>query len=248
MSVDIARVQARLLEMAKQVTSILEKENIPYMITDGSLLGAVRHQGFIPWDDDFDIFLFGEDDYEKITSILKKNLPEDLFVEDEDSEKKYYHAWSRVKCKKTYKKSNIYPLENSYKNQGLSLDLFKLKKIKYSELHDFIEKEHLLYIQRIKKYNLLTDEEIQKKYKSIPQKKFISTDENSNDRLIYTGLCRRPAYEVDDILPLKKYKFEDTYFYGPNNYHNILKGTYGDYMTLPPVEKRKTHYESVIFK
>ena len=54
---DIKRVQKRLLEMGTVIARILEKHDIPYMITFGTLLGAVRHHGFIPWDDDFDIFL-----------------------------------------------------------------------------------------------------------------------------------------------------------------------------------------------
>ena len=81
---DIKRVQNRLLEMGKVIADILERNNIPYMITFGTLLGAVRHGGFIPWDDDFDMFLF-EDSYEKAMEVLSKELPMDMFLENKDT-------------------------------------------------------------------------------------------------------------------------------------------------------------------
>lgn len=245
MTVDIARVQARLLEMAKQVTTILEKNNIPYMISYGTLLGAIRHQGFIPWDDDFDIFLFDDENYEKSRFILRKNLSSDLFLEDEETEKKYYHAWSRVKCNKTQKHSTIYPLENTYKNQGLSIDLFKLKKIKEINFIEYVNKEFFIYINRLKNNNLISEEVFQKKLNS---PRFYPEEVTSSDeKEIYAAIVMNLKYEFQDIHPLKKYKFEDTFFYGPNNYHNILEATYGSYMEIPPKEKRKTHYNSVVF-
>ena len=75
MPFDIQRVQDRLLTMAKTIATILEKNDIPYEIAFGTLLGAVRHGGFIPWDDDFDFFLF-DDTYEKAMDILS-NYPQD---------------------------------------------------------------------------------------------------------------------------------------------------------------------------
>lgn len=247
MSVDIIRVQARLLEMAKQVTSILESHDIPYMLSYGTLLGAIRHQGFIPWDDDFDLFLFDDESYENARIALKNNLLEDLFLEDEDTEKKYFHAWSRVSCRKTIKHSDLYPLDNIYENQGLFLDLYRLKKIKCNEFDNYIKTEFSLFVNRLRKNNLISGEDF--KRKCAPKKKYISTENKDNDRYIYAAIGAKPSgYELNDIFPLKKYKFEDSYFYGPNNYHNILTILYGDYMTPPLKEERKFHYDSVLFK
>lgn len=246
MSVDIIRVQARLLEMAKQVTSILESHDIPYMLSYGTLLGAIRHQGFIPWDDDFDLFLFDDDTYEKARVALTNNLSSDLFLEDEAVEEKYYHAWSRVKCRQTHKHSSFYPLENAYKNQGLSIDLFKLKKIYRSHFNHYLIQEGLLYLDRLRRNGLISEEDF--KNQSLHQRKFTKKEKEKEDEtLIYAAIVMQLQYSVNDIHPLKKYKFADTYFYGPHNYHNILTTTYGDYMTLPPEEKRKVHYDSVVF-
>ena len=69
--------------MAVVIRDILESHNIPYFITYGTLLGAVRHQGFIPWDDDFDFYLF-DDSYDKAIHALRAEMPVNMFLEDED--------------------------------------------------------------------------------------------------------------------------------------------------------------------
>lgn len=245
MSLDIIRVQARLLEIAKQVTSILESNNIPYMICFGTLLGAVRHQGFIPWDDDFDIFIF-DDSYEKARLVLKNNISEDLLLQDEETEEKYYHAWSKIRCKKTHAIPKFYPLEKIYSNQGLTIDLYQLKKIKCKNFNNYINKELMFYLDRVRSKNLISESEYTKK--SIQQKVNFSINDQSPENDVYAALGMKSPYKINDIFPLKKYIFEDAYFYGPNIYQNILKISYGDYMSIPPEENRKTHNESVIFK
>lgn len=94
----LKKVQKRLLEMTKIATEILENNGIHYFIGFGSLLGAVRHKGFIPWDDDFDLFLFDEE-YDMALEVLRRELPEDIVVHDQVSDRSYYAAWSKLRDK-----------------------------------------------------------------------------------------------------------------------------------------------------
>ncbi len=244
-------VQQRLLEMAKIITEILDKNNIPYMITYGTLLGAVRHQGFIPWDDDFDLFLF-DDSYEKAIKILDKELPKDMFLEYYHSEPKYFHQWAHVKDLNSEVICEEFPQDNIYTHKGISIDLYKAVKMKFCEVNNFLEEENKKYLERRKAINLLTDEEYEKRIKKINEKLNKTEDfENENDdenRLVYCAVTSGMKHiNEEDIFPLKKYKFENLEFYGPSNANKILKYTFGDYMKLPPIENRKSHYSSVIF-
>lgn len=246
--VDIKRIQNRLLEMAKVIHNILEKNNIPYMIAYGTLLGAVRHQGFIPWDDDFDIYLFEDENnsYEDAVKILQKELPEDMFLEYFDTEPKYFHAWAHVKDLNSEVSCDAYPQDNSYSHHGLSIDLYRTCKIKEKDLKKFREKENREYLDRRKELNLISEDEYNKRLEkgvNINSKEF---DINSGTD-IYEAFDILRKMSINEIFPLKKYQIEDFEFWGPNNYDAILKRRYGDYMKLPPEEQRKSHYSSVLF-
>jgi len=245
---DIKKIQNRLLEMAIDTTTILEKHNIPYMIIFGTLLGAVRHQGFIPWDDDFDIFLF-DDSYDEAIKHLKNELNENFFVEDKTIEPNYFHAWNRVKDKKTIAKCCFYEHDNIYHNKGLIVDLFRIKKLKFSELQLYRAKEYLSYLERRKKLNIIDEDVYNTKTLELKQKikvESAKTIDNNDFELLGMSLIEEKMF-LEDVFPLKKYKFENTEFYGPNNAHNILTQHFGDYMKLPPENERKSHYDSVKF-
>lgn len=246
-TIDIKRVQKRLLEMGKNIASILEANDIPYIITFGTLLGAVRHGGFIPWDDDFDFFLF-DDTYDKAIELLRKNLPNDMFLEDEKSESKYFHGWAHVKDMNSEVYCEQFPQDNLYNHHGLSVDLYKCKRIHSSELLDYRIVEMEKYLKRkldkgimdLSSYNSQRDilkEAIEKEEKNNP----------IEDSFIY-GMAMNERFMFEkNIFPLKKYIFDDVEFWGPNDSNSILSQFYGDYMQLPKVENRIPHYSKVVF-
>lgn len=246
-NVDMKQIQNKLLKMAKTIAAILEKNNIEYMLAYGSLLGAVRHSGFIPWDDDFDFYLF-DDSYEKAIELLRKNLPEDMFLEDEYSEPLYFHAWAHVKDLNSTTTCEEFPQDSTYAHKGLSIDLYRTKKLLLKDLESYLNDENEKYIARRKNKNLITDEEYKIRMEALKkrQQNVMLNPETSN--LIVYNLV--PCYKchfmkADDIFPLKKYKFENTEFMGPNSAENILTDIYGEYMKLPAISNRKSHYSSV---
>lgn len=247
-TIDLKRVQKKLLEMGKNIASILESNNIPYIITFGTLLGAVRHGGFIPWDDDFDFFLF-DDTYDVAIELLRKELPKDMFLEDEKSESKYFHGWAHVKDMNSEVYCEQFPQDNLYNHHGLSVDLYKCKRIHSSELLDYRIVEMKKYLKRkldkgiidLSSYNLQRDilkEAIEKEEKNNP----------IEDSFIYGMAVKERFMFEKDIFPLKKYLFDGVEFWGPNDSNSILKHFYGDYMQLPSEENRIPHYSKVVFK
>ena len=248
---DVKRVQDKLLDMAIKIRNVLEANDIPYVLAFGTLLGAVRHKGFIPWDDDFDYFLF-DDSYEQALAVLRKELPEDMFVEYFDSEPLYFHAWGHVKDKNSVVFSELFPHDNLYQHKGISVDLYRLKRIKEEEEALYRTEEYIKYLDRRKKFNFVDQDYYNEKMEKLQpafleaKKKYESF--HGESREIYAALCNSGVrLYPDEVFPLKKYEFEGEYFFGPNNSDVFLRMCFGDYMQLPPVEKRKSHYSSVEF-
>lgn len=165
----IAQIHERLLRMAKAVVAVLEKYKIPYSLAYGTLLGAVRHKGFIPWDDDFDLWLF-DDTYEIAIEYLRAEFPDDMFVEDSKTEPKYFHAWAHVKDLNTVVSGHrMHPHDTSYACKGLSLDLYRLWKMKECDLQNFLNEENRRYIMRRRKLSLMSDEEYKERLQRLAE-------------------------------------------------------------------------------
>lgn len=248
---DVKKVQVRLLEMAKAIRDILEKNNIPYFITYGTLLGAVRHKGFIPWDDDFDFYLF-DDSYDKALEILRKELPNDLFLEYWETEPKYFHGWAHVKDVNSITECELFPDDGKYTHKGISVDLYRTKRIFEEEEKKFRLSEHIAYLNRKHNVGFMSDAAFSEKVNELTQK--LAVENRRLSELFYHGkevyaffIIYNDRLFIDEMFPLKKYQFEDTEFYGPQNAHALLSRCYGNYMELPPVEKRHPHYSSVKF-
>ena len=239
---DIKQIQKRLLEMAIQTRNILEKNNIPYMLSFGTLLGAVRHKGYIPWDDDFDIWLF-EEDYEKAIQVLRMNLPEDMFLEDEMVEPLYFHSWAHVKDKHSIAHTEQFAQDDAYQNKGIVVDLYKLHRCLEKEAADYLCKENNLYLMRRKDKGLISMEEYESRINKRIKVDCIS--ETNKEVFVMITTYKHKLLTMDEVYPFKRYQFEGELFWGPNDADEILKNVYGNYMELPPKEKRVGHYDWV---
>ncbi len=256
MGYDVKCSQNRLLDMATIIEEILDKHDIPHTIIYGTLLGAVRNGGFIPWDDDFDFCIF-DDVYDDAIRILRAEMPKDLFLEDKESEPLFFHAWAHVKDLKTEALNTAFLQDNAYAHKGLSVDLYRMKKVRLSDLYSETQKQVDIYIRRRRELGLMSDEEYKQRMTTNMEVKkrwfdaihSCALEQNPDgERFIYSNIYTSFfVHEIDDFFPLKKYEFENIEFWGPNKAEKMLTHWYGNYMELPPEDQRRSHYDKVIF-
>lgn len=256
------KVWAIEIDILLQVDEICKKHNLKYWLSSGTLLGAIRHNGFIPWDDDLDIFMF-RDDYEKFLSIASKELNTPYFLQTPDTDKNYFFSFARVRNINTtmmnkkftnYKMNmgitiDIFPLDlfnniNSYKNYAKINELVLLNST-YMRLN--VANPSETDIQRINDY---PGGDPYKRYKMIQK---IAIENNTNKDLTKCSVMvctvydlKRNTYDIDDF---KNTIFTDLYghmFPIPQGYDNVLKIIYGDYMQYPPVKDRGQWHKDLI--
>lgn len=260
-TVDLKKMQQKSLEMAKYFVNFCNENNLLCYMCGGGAIGALRHEGFIPWDDDLDFFM-PRNDYEKLIEIwnqkadtkkyslinANKNLIDhNLFITIRDNETTAIKPYQKGINISHGLALDIIPLDgcpDGFKRKkqvfwALIYSLFKSQVIpqKHGKLKKFVSKILLRIIPtKILKFKLWKFAEKQMtKYK---------IEDNEN----ITELCSGPYY-MKKIYKKEWFeknvfiKFEDTKLPIPVGYDGYLKTAFGDYMKLPPKEKQKPHHE-----
>ncbi|MGJ8648968.1 MAG: LicD family protein [Opitutaceae bacterium] len=250
---DIKRVQGRLLEMAIWVRDILDRNEIPYFLAFGTLLGAVRHEGFVPWDDDFDLFLFDES-YDRAMEVLECELPEELVVHSRRNDPLYFKAWCSIRDTKTeVVDAGLYHPDNSRLGYPcLGLDLYRMKKMPRNFVPIYKIEEAIEFFKRKLESGLIDQPTHDKEVKSLEGDRAQllesrSEDDDTTNVFAFMVTLRRP-FLVDEILPLKNFMFEGVHFKGPACSEAVLTSSYGDYQSLPEYSDRKPHFKKAIFR
>lgn len=256
-SADLRRLQMIELEMLIEVDRICKKCDIKYNIIAGTLLGAVRHDGFIPWDDDADVGLL-RPDYEKFREACKTELDRSRFYfQDHRNTKGYRWGYGKIRRKNTlflrenqehmpYEQGvfiDVFPLDNVPDNYVLrsfhNFHCFCIRKTLWSAVGRFADKNWFIrkwygLLYRIPEtllffhYQCLVNHSNRKRTKMIRILMFPTPNK------VY-GLYRKWYENSMD------FEFEGFYFKGIRDYKEYLTFKYGEYTELPPEKDRKVH-------
>ena len=266
----LREVQLAELNILDNAAHFLDAHGIRYVLAYGTLIGAIRHNGFIPWDDDIDIFI-PRDDYEKLKQIVKsgEQISDDIkFLLPGDKGYKYPFV-KAVDFSFDLHDTNNYV--NGYK-EHLWVDIFPLNHV--SDDFKKFKKDLILLrlLGKITQYDVmkLGSSSTVKSNILIPIAKIAAFffggyskvaifDDKvsyrmhkrySNSKVVGDGCWdfRKVNYPADIFDKLIKHEFEGKEFYIPEKYDELLTLTYGNYMELPPVEKRQSHYLTVYKK
>lgn len=265
----LKRIQEVELEILKDFMDICDRHGLDYFGIAGTGIGALRHHGFIPWDDDIDVAM-PRDDFEKLLPLVEKEMGDKYLIMNAERYPNYPLMTTRMTMRGTKFKEEA--LKNIDAPLGIFLDLYPLDKVsdnpkearrqardawfwskililrsipfpmlgfsgwKAKIIHAICGLTHLvLSILHVPKTWIY-----KKAYEAETRSNHYTKTKNLDffcDTTPYMNL-----YAVKDIYPLRKLPFEDVELNFPHNLHNNLTGMYGDYMQLPPEEKRKNHY------
>jgi len=260
------------LGIVQEVVRICKENGLIYYMSGGTLLGAVRHNGFIPWDDDIDLAM-PRDDYEAFLKIAPKHLPSNLQIVNYRTDRKYQYYITRIRDTET--KVEEVRIGNDARYTNASIDIFPLdgtpnnlimRKLYFLRVMTHRALMSLCYkdsIDRSRKRSAferiflgimeaLPIEKIFDPYKEkckidrIMRRHKVEDSDNIG--------CLMGAYRTNQIVPKRyfgngrSYKFESIMLNGPELYDDYLKQMYGDYMKMPPKNSQKVHFKIVEIK
>ncbi len=263
----LREIQLEELDILLKVRDFLEAHNLPYSLCGGTLLGAVRHKGFIPWDDDIDMLMMRED-FQRLRKIVEDSRPALGDVEFHlPGDKGYIYPYIKAVNTKIivdYGKSDdnrlwidIFPIDHFPDNKfmhwlylqrsfnlvrALSMGTYSDENMRQRGYYDSLTRRIKMYAAR-GMYKLFGGyEKISRRLDELAQvmdRKYAAS-QHVGDAVWANGM--NDYYHVSWIFPMIKMQFEGYDFNVPENYDAFLTGFFGDYMTLPPEEKRQTHY------
>lgn len=264
MSMSMKEIQSVSLEILKKIADICDQEGLKYSLAWGTLIGAVRHKGYIPWDDDVDIQM-PRPDYERLKDYFNKNAdalyPLRLF---DNSVSGYPYMLARVS-------NDDYVIDTINEKpcgMGIFVDIYILDGTgdTYEDAWNYASKTckypRLIFLSTRKYYHFGTTKGFLKRlfkvfvfiYAKIMGKEYFERkllsiiSQKPYDQKDYVGCvswCERPKYAVikkSEFEDMIDFQFENYKFKGPREYDKYLRIWYGDYMQLPPEKERIYHH------
>ena len=249
----LREIQLYKLGVLKDIAAICDKHGIKYILHYGTLLGAIRHQGFIPWDDDVDIAV-PWNDHRKLIELINSEYSEKYYAQSIWSDRRFPLLWTQIRVNGT----TSMPIANcSYDiHWGMCIDVFALVAAERDEKKKLKREKAIKAVKSLfakESMALMNQKTGSRKQKLInllpnPIRRLIAfailkwhVHEPKDNGLVSPLQNPRKIYAFSDILETERHVFEGNYFFVPKGYDQVLKTEYGDYMNPPPEEKRGGH-------
>lgn len=256
-SCSLERLHAIMLATLKAVDGVCRRRNLRYFLMDGTLLGAVRHGGFIPWDDDVDIAMPRED-FEVFKAVAQAELGPDYFVQTMETDPAYRLYYIPLKVRDNH--STLVEQYGQNYHQGVYVDVFPLDALTENEARERKQKR-TIYLFNVVKGPFRRDGFPSPKFflrallqlmgRLIPTAlilRYIEKAKSANQRGVRSGRWTygfetpwRKVFDGEDLFPLTEGEFAGERFFLPRRPDKVLETLFGDYMTLPPESERHTH-------
>ena len=255
MELNTRELQLELLKIIKDFHKICSDNGFAYFMLGGTCLGAVRHKGFIPWDDDMDVGMPRED-YNRFCNMANELLPENLELRYyQTSEDSPFHYAKLINRDTTL-------VEKKYHDyiEGIYIDLFPLDNMTKYSLANKIRFKRILFTHACIMNHCSTEKKsgtIKKMFMAYSKRRNLMKLHRSLEKLMLkendkTGafLCNfLGSWKEREFTPVEVfgsptlYSFEDTSLCGPADADAYLTALYGDYMKLPPIEKQVCRHD-----
>lgn len=260
----LKKVQPVLLEMLREIHRVCTENGISYFLFRGTFLGAVRHRGFIPWDDDLDVAMLRED-YEAFCRIAPEKLNSRYTFQTWHTDPEYAHPFGKLRKRNTLyveakgtrlKESgfyvDVYPLDyapeddKDYAGLALKLRLLYRMKLMKSGYTPWMEGDRMILKKRVGylAFQAAALPFTHKQLIGMYEKLALAVPKSSR---VYeqSATPRDYLFPVQWCRELAAYSFEGGSYPGPKEYDRFLSTLYGDYMQLPPEGQRENRHQIV---
>ena len=247
----LRRQQMVMLSMVAELDRICKKHDIPYFLCGGTLLGAIRHNGFIPWDDDLDVGLLRKD-YLRLMEVLPSELPEHITLQTNDTDKNYFFFFAKLRDQHSLLEE-ISPYDQVFRDRGIYIDIFPFDHMRlWTNRVAKPLQGHTFKIFRTSKNRSWAMRKIRaitwcNRHFTFPVLRGISRLTKGHTLTYDYGIPFNLVYDEKDIFPLTTHEFEGLQLSVPDNSHNMLTRQYGNYMQLPDLDHVESHTSKLEF-